>query len=158
MAASTALNRRPSPTTRSFFENYEVGFKSEFGGGRFRLNGAYFYMDYKDKQEEIGLKSDGATGQRISVFNAATATMKGIELQGQALVSEGLTLALISVTSTRNMTSSPLIRGSALSITAVSNSGVPRSTPAPYPEPMNGIWREAKLGFAVPSVSLTTYS
>ena len=81
------------PYNPEFLENYEVGFKSEFGGGRFRLNGAYFYMDYKDKQEEIGLKSDGATGQRISVFNAATATMKGIELQGQALVSEGLTLA-----------------------------------------------------------------
>ena len=45
--------------------------------------------DYKDKQEEIGLKSDGATGQRISVFNAATATMKGIELQGQALCLRG---------------------------------------------------------------------
>ena len=50
-------------------------------------------VDYQDKQEEIGLKSDGATGQRISVFNAATATMKGIELQGQALLSEGLTVA-----------------------------------------------------------------
>jgi len=81
------------PYNPEFLENYELGFKSEFGGGRFRLNGAFFYMDYKDKQEEIGLKSDGATGQRISVFNAATATMKGIELQGQALVSEGLTLA-----------------------------------------------------------------
>ena len=48
------------------------------------MNGAFFYMDYQDKQEEIGLKSDGATGQRISVFNAATATMKGMSLQGQA--------------------------------------------------------------------------
>ena len=50
-------------------------------------------MDYQDKQEEIGLKSDGETVQRISVFNAATATMQGFELQMQALVSEGLTLA-----------------------------------------------------------------
>jgi len=81
------------PYNPEFLENYEVGFKSEFGGGRYRLNGSFFYMDYQDKQEEIGLKSEGATGQRISVFNAATATMKGIELQGQALVTEGLTLA-----------------------------------------------------------------
>ena len=81
------------PYNPEFLENYELGFKSEFGGGRVRVNGALFYMDYQDKQEEIGLKSDGATGQRISVFNAATATMQGFELQMQALVSEGLTLA-----------------------------------------------------------------
>ena len=49
-------------------------------------------MDYQDKQEEIGLPSEGATGQRISVFNAATATMQGIELEMQALVSENFTI------------------------------------------------------------------
>ncbi|MCZ6832026.1 MAG: TonB-dependent receptor, partial [Gammaproteobacteria bacterium] len=55
-----------------------------------RLNGAIFYMDYKDKQEELGLPSDGPTGQRISVFNAADATMQGVELELQAIVTEGL--------------------------------------------------------------------
>ena len=80
------------PYDPEFLDNYELGFKTEWGGGRVRVNGAIFYMDYEDKQEEIGLRSEGATGQRISVFNAATATMQGIELEAQALVTEGLTI------------------------------------------------------------------
>ncbi|MEL7043922.1 MAG: TonB-dependent receptor [Pseudomonadota bacterium] len=80
------------PYDPEFLDNYEVGFKTEWGGGRVRVNGAVFYMDYEDKQEEIGLASEGATGQRISVFNAATATMQGVELEAQALVTEGLTI------------------------------------------------------------------
>jgi iron complex outermembrane recepter protein len=78
------------PYDPEFVENYEVGFKSEWPELGLRLNGAFFYMDYKDKQEEIGLPSSGATGQRITVFNAASATMKGVELEAQWLVSEGL--------------------------------------------------------------------
>jgi iron complex outermembrane receptor protein len=74
-------------------DNYELGFKSEWMNQRVRLNGALFYMDYQDKQEEIGLVSDGATGQRISVFNAATATMQGLELELQAIVTEGLSVS-----------------------------------------------------------------
>jgi iron complex outermembrane receptor protein len=73
-------------------DNYELGFKSEWAEGKLRLNGALFYMDYQDKQEEIGLPSEGATGQRISVFNAANATMQGLELELQAIVTEGLSL------------------------------------------------------------------
>jgi iron complex outermembrane receptor protein len=74
-------------------DNYELGFKSEWADGRVRLNGALFYMDYQDKQEEIGLASDGDTGQRISVFNAADATMQGVELELQAVVTEGLIMS-----------------------------------------------------------------
>ncbi|MFT4824192.1 MAG: iron complex outermembrane receptor protein [Halioglobus sp.] len=73
-------------------DNYELGFKSEWSDGRVRLNGAIFYMDYQDKQEEIGLPSTGATGQRISVFNAANATMQGAELEVRAIITEGLTV------------------------------------------------------------------
>ena len=73
-------------------DNYELGFKTEWMEQRLRLNGAIFYMDYQDKQEEIGLPSDGDTGQRISVFNAADATMQGIELELQAIVTENLSL------------------------------------------------------------------
>lgn len=73
-------------------DNYELGFKSEWSDGRVRLNGAIFYLDYQDKQEEIGLPSEGATGQRISVFNAANATMQGVELELQAIITEGLSV------------------------------------------------------------------
>lgn len=74
-------------------DNFEVGFKSEWSDGRLRLNGALFYMDYQDKQEEIGLPSDGATGQRITVFNAANATMQGLELELSAVVTEALSVS-----------------------------------------------------------------
>ncbi len=73
-------------------DNYELGFKSEWSDGRVRLNGSLFYMDYEDKQEEIGLPSDGATGQSITVFNAATATMQGLELELQAILTEALSV------------------------------------------------------------------
>lgn len=74
-------------------DNFELGFKTEWADGRVRLNGALFYMDYQDKQEEIGLASDGATGQRISVFNAADATMQGMEVELQAVVTERLSVS-----------------------------------------------------------------
>lgn len=80
------------PYDPEFLDNYELGFKTEWAGGRVRVNGALFFMDYEDKQEEIGLPSEGGTGQRISVFNAATATMQGLELEMQALITEGLTI------------------------------------------------------------------
>lgn len=73
-------------------DNYELGFKSEWANGSVRVNGALFYMDYKDKQEEIGLPSEGATGQRISVFNAANATMQGAELELQAIITDRLSV------------------------------------------------------------------
>jgi iron complex outermembrane receptor protein len=80
------------PYDPEFVDNYEVGFKTEWMNRRLRFNGAVFFMDYTDKQEEIGLRSSGPTGQRISVFNAATATMKGVELELQAQATENLSL------------------------------------------------------------------
>lgn len=80
------------PYNPEFVDNYEIGFKTEWMNRRLRLNGAVFFMDYTDKQEEIGLRSSGPTGQRISVFNAATATMKGVELELQARATDNLSL------------------------------------------------------------------
>lgn len=71
-------------------DNFELGFKSEWMDRRVRFNGAIFYMDYKDKQEELQLPSEGATGQKTVVVNAADATMQGIELEVKAYLSEGL--------------------------------------------------------------------
>ncbi len=85
------LNAR-QPYDPETLDNYELGFKTEWSGGRVRLNGALFYMDYQDKQEEIGQTSDGPTGQSIVVFNAADATMQGIELELQAIVTENLSM------------------------------------------------------------------
>ena len=62
-------------------------------------------MDYKISRKS-GLKSEArrAKGFRCS---RGYRTMKGIELQGQALVTEGLTLPQTWVTLTQNMTNSP---------------------------------------------------
>jgi len=80
------------PYDPEFVDNYELGFKTQWADNRLRLNGAIFYMDYTDKQEEIGLPSEGAAGQRMSVFNAATAAMKGVELELQAQATDNLSL------------------------------------------------------------------
>ncbi len=80
------------PYNPEFIDNYELGFKSEWPDRGLRLNGVIFYMDYQDKQEELGLPSSGATGQRITVFNAASATMQGVELELQARPTDGLTM------------------------------------------------------------------
>lgn len=86
------LNAR-QPYDPETVDNYELGFKSEWMNQRVRLNGAIFYMDYQDKQEEIGQTSDGPTGQSIVVFNAADATMQGLELELQALVTDNLSMS-----------------------------------------------------------------
>lgn len=52
----------------------EVGFKSILAGGRLRLNGAAFHMDYKNKQEQFF----NGVSQRVS--NAARARISGAEL------------------------------------------------------------------------------
>jgi iron complex outermembrane receptor protein len=81
-----------NPYNPEYVNNYEAGIKSEWLNHRLRLNGSVFYMSYKDKQEEIGLRSTGATGQRITVFNAASATLKGAELELQAQATQHLNL------------------------------------------------------------------
>lgn len=58
---------------------YEGGFKSTVWDDRARINGAAFYYDYKDMQLN-SLPPGGETGSFQVVFNAAKATVKGIEL------------------------------------------------------------------------------
>jgi iron complex outermembrane receptor protein len=73
-------------------DNYELGFKSELMDNRVRFNGAVFYMRYDDKQEELQLPSDTGTGQKTVVTNASAATLWGIELEGQASLTDSLML------------------------------------------------------------------
>jgi iron complex outermembrane receptor protein len=73
-------------------DNYELGFKSQLMNNRMRFNGAAFLMKYDDKQEELQLPSEGATGQKTVVVNAADATIKGIELEVLAYIAAGLSL------------------------------------------------------------------
>jgi iron complex outermembrane receptor protein len=74
-------------------DNYELGYRSEWADRTLIFNATAFYMDYKDKQEEIQQPSaTSGTGQVTRVVNAATATIKGAEFELMWLATEGLTV------------------------------------------------------------------
>ncbi len=74
-------------------DNYELGYKSRFMNNRMQFNATLFYMDYKDKQEEIQEPSEtSGTGQVTRVVNASNATIYGAELELMYLFENGLTL------------------------------------------------------------------
>ena len=73
-------------------DNYELGIKSEWLDNRLRLNANVFYMEYEDKQEELQLPSNDATGQKTVVSNASSATIYGLEFDVQAYVTDNLSL------------------------------------------------------------------
>jgi iron complex outermembrane recepter protein len=74
--------------------SYEVGFKSSLVDGRVRFNGAIFYYDYSDKQENAFITAPG-TGATIPIqvlTNAGQVEVLGVELDLQWLVTERLDL------------------------------------------------------------------
>lgn len=94
------FNGRPStigaatiPYDPETLDNYEVGFKTEFAGGRVRFNGAAFLMKYKDMQQDLDVPAPGtSTGRENRTINASSAELKGFELDLTARVTDGLTL------------------------------------------------------------------
>jgi len=88
-----SIETATTPYDPETVDNFELGYRSEWAGRTLIFNATGFYMDYKDKQEEIQLASEtSGTGQVTRVFNAATATIKGVEFELMWLVSEGFTL------------------------------------------------------------------
>ncbi|WGL15397.1 TonB-dependent receptor [Microbulbifer bruguierae] len=65
-----------------YIDGYELGLKSEYWGGRARSNLALFYNDMTD------LQLAQFQGTRFSVDNAPEATVYGLELENQFLLSE----------------------------------------------------------------------
>jgi len=60
--------------------NYEIGAKSTLANGQLILNGAFFYMDWTDRQVTQLLEDPGAPqGFRASVQNASSAEVFGID-------------------------------------------------------------------------------
>ncbi|WP_157218090.1 TonB-dependent receptor [Flavisphingomonas formosensis] len=73
--------------------SYEVGLKSELFDRRLRFNIAGFYTDYKDIQITYNIDPDGAgpIGAFVPVLaNAASARIKGIEIESSAAVTDWL--------------------------------------------------------------------
>ncbi len=69
-------------------DSYELGFKSEWWERRLRLNGAFYYNDYQDKQ--VLIIQAGA----VAIENASQATTQGFELEAALLPVSGLELNL----------------------------------------------------------------
>lgn len=93
-AQAAGDNRVPSYDPE-IVDTYEIGAKTEFADKRVRLNGAIYYNDYKDKQEQI-IAPNPATGGLTSITiiqNAATVEGYGAELELAAQVTEALTLS-----------------------------------------------------------------
>ena len=82
----------PGPFDQEQVDNYEIGFKSEFGRGR--LNAAVFYNEIEDMQRE--LNTPGPLGTIQLVRNTADAEIWGAEIDGTFSVADGF-LILASV-------------------------------------------------------------
>jgi len=74
---------------------YEFGFKTEWFDNRFRLNGAIFYMDYKDLQVVQSLVPETSQTNTPVLFtsNAADAEIEGIELEFTLVPIENLRIS-----------------------------------------------------------------
>jgi iron complex outermembrane receptor protein len=82
---SGGFNARADPASKVSFDpervdQYEAGLKTSWLEGLVTLNGAIFYIDYRDKQEELILAA-GNGGQQTLTRNAASATIEGLELE-----------------------------------------------------------------------------
>jgi iron complex outermembrane recepter protein len=66
---------------------YEAGFKSSALNDRLKANGAAFYTDYADLQVQTPIRPGV-----VEITNAATATIRGVEVEGQGQPAPGLRL------------------------------------------------------------------
>ena len=77
----------PGPYNEEVVDALEIGLKTNIGDGRGRFNVAVFHNAYEDMQ----LSANNQSGVQ-SIFNAAEATMQGIELEGVFALTDNLTL------------------------------------------------------------------
>lgn len=74
-----------TPFNPEFVNAYELGGKADFLDGKLRLNGALFWNDYTDKQEEVIEPAPPPTFTSTTVRNAASARLRGFELEMNAV-------------------------------------------------------------------------
>ncbi|MCZ6757912.1 MAG: TonB-dependent receptor, partial [Bacteroidetes bacterium] len=91
------INREPSlPPSEAAWEqdlltNYEIGWKTTLAGGRVRLNGAAYFMEWEDIQFTIYDSSlSFCCG---NVYNLSTAELKGLEADITVLASDALSFS-----------------------------------------------------------------
>ncbi|MBT4521113.1 MAG: TonB-dependent receptor [Halieaceae bacterium] len=79
------------PYDDATIDSYEIGFKSHWLDRRVRLNVAAFYEDIEDMQVQINQPS--IIGFSNAIRNAGQATVKGLELELRAMLTQGLELS-----------------------------------------------------------------
>ena len=79
------------PAAPEIATDFEVGFKGDLLDGRLRANLAGYWTNYKNKQVSTLVNAPGGAFT-TAVINAATARIKGIEAEFQAVPVDGLTL------------------------------------------------------------------
>ncbi len=93
--ATSALFAAAATATRpEKADSYEIGIKSQFWDNRARFNLTGFYVDYTNLQKQIvvPITVGGQSNQVTRFFNAASATVKGIEAEATITPTEGLIL------------------------------------------------------------------
>jgi iron complex outermembrane recepter protein len=75
-------------------DSYELGLKNSFLNGDLIINLAVFYSDYNDKQEDVvqATPPGSPNPQETVTLNAASATIKGLEVDLRARLFEGFSL------------------------------------------------------------------
>jgi iron complex outermembrane receptor protein len=73
-------------------ENWELGFKLDLLDRRLRVNGAFFYADYTDRQLTALVINLETNSPAPDTINAEESTIKGFELETTYLATENLTL------------------------------------------------------------------
>jgi iron complex outermembrane receptor protein len=89
----TTVSTATVPYNPETVDNFEAGAKTELFDRRLRLNASFFFMKYKDKQEDVDVPAPIGTGRENRTINAATAEMKGFEVDFAARVAQGLTIS-----------------------------------------------------------------
>lgn len=77
-------------------DTFELGLKTDWLERRMRMNLALFYTDYRDMQlaqQYFAPDTGGGFVQGNTILNAASAEIKGVELESTILPTEGLTLS-----------------------------------------------------------------
>lgn len=92
--AFRAAARATGPETA---DSFEAGFKSEFLDNRLRFNLTAFYVKYEDLQKmlNVPIEVNGQPNQVTTFVNAASAEVKGLEMEASATPIEGLILRAV---------------------------------------------------------------
>ncbi len=92
---TTGYHARPQPALvpPETLLNDEIGFRSEWLGGRFRLNATYYEMEYTDRQGASAVvDATSPTGFRIDLVNQGDVELWGSEIEAMFAVTDRFTI------------------------------------------------------------------